>query len=432
MLAYKYAESLLLPFGYMSVPHDMVSEHPAHGWRRAGLSDVTGFASGNGLIAPVALTNAADGALAALREISQSEALPENGALLLGERARLLGLKRQGSVSPNGGCRLLPTRQGRIALSLPRKEDWELLPALIGRPAEDWQALARIIVNRDAGKLVEQGRLLGLAIAHDKPASAAPEPFTIQLLGHPRHLGRRMIPLVLDFSSLWGGPLAGSLLGACGMRVIKIESTTRPDGARAGNETFYNLLNADKESLALDFRDPADLECLRKLVGAADIVIEGSRPRALAALGIDAKKEVSRGATWLSITAHGRTGEAANWIGYGDDAAVAGGLSAVMQSVYGEPLIAGDAIADPLTGITAAVAGLAAHVTGGARLVSLSLAGVVAHACALRIAALPEFGFWRQAGETNHEPLYPMREKEFTAASLGADTARLIAEFGLA
>ena len=63
---------------------------------------VTGRVDGPGLVAPVALSAAADGALAALRAIAPGVALPETGALLLGERARLLGFSRQGEFRPMG------------------------------------------------------------------------------------------------------------------------------------------------------------------------------------------------------------------------------------------------------------------------------------------------------------------------------------------
>jgi hypothetical protein len=43
------------------------------------------------------------------------------------------------------------------------------------------------------------------------------------------------------------------LLALAGARVVKVESTRRLDGARSGSSAFYDLLNAGKESVALDF-----------------------------------------------------------------------------------------------------------------------------------------------------------------------------------
>jgi hypothetical protein len=75
---------------------------------------------------------------------------------------------------------------------------------------------------------------------------------------------------------------------------------------------------------------------------------------------------------WVSITGHGRE---ANRVGFGDDAAVAGGLVAWDEA---EPCFAGDAIADPLAGIAAAGLVRSALTSGGRWLADVSLAGVAA------------------------------------------------------
>src|SRR5205085_1501551 len=147
------------------------------------------------------------------------------------------------------------------------------------------------------------------------------------------------------------------------------------------------LLNGGKESVALDFHDPA----LQKLVADADVVIESSRPRALQQFGIGPSADQ----VWLSITAYGRH---SNGVGFGDDAAVAGGL--VVWDEAG-PCFCVDAVADPLTGLTAAELCLAALEDGRQGLIDVPLAGVAdgaAIAGALRAAdaSLPA-GVWLRA-----------------------------------
>jgi crotonobetainyl-CoA:carnitine CoA-transferase CaiB-like acyl-CoA transferase len=104
--------------------------------------------------------------------------------------------------------------------------------------------------------------------------------------------------------------------------------------------------------VALDLDEPGGRAALRALVRAADVVIEASRPRALESLGVGAETVMTdrRPRTWVRITGHGRTA-GANRVAFGDDAAVAGGL--VAWDAHG-PVFAGDAIADPLTGLFAA------------------------------------------------------------------------------
>jgi crotonobetainyl-CoA:carnitine CoA-transferase CaiB-like acyl-CoA transferase len=79
---------------------------------------------------------------------------------------------------------------------------------------------------------------------------------------------------------------------------------------------------------------------------------------------------------WASITGHGRRGPAAARIGFGDDAAVAGGL--VSWDDQG-PCFTADAVADPTTGVVTAAAALDALAAGGRWLLDVSMAGVAAH-----------------------------------------------------
>ena len=112
---------------------------------------------------------------------------------------------------------------------------------------------------------------------------------------------------------------------------------------------------------------------MRKLVRRADIVLEGSRPRALESLGVYAEEEVQRGAIWCSITGYGRE-ENPTRVGFGDDAAAAGNL---LASVDDSLWFIGDAAADPITGTTAAVLTLGLWLTGESGLVDVSLSGSV-------------------------------------------------------
>jgi crotonobetainyl-CoA:carnitine CoA-transferase CaiB-like acyl-CoA transferase len=178
--------------------------------------------------------------------------------------------------------------------------------------------------------------------------------------------------LVVDFSALWAGPLCAHLLGLAGARVVKVETPDRPDGARRGNAAFYRLLHAGHESVVLDPGTTEGRRALTALVTAADIVIEASRPRALSGFGLDAADVVDRGATWVSITAGGRS---ADRIGFGDDLSAAAGLIALDA---GGPVFVGDALADPLTGVTAAALAMSAPADGSGQLWDLSMSDLVA------------------------------------------------------
>jgi crotonobetainyl-CoA:carnitine CoA-transferase CaiB-like acyl-CoA transferase len=371
-----------------------------------------------------------------------------DGAALLGERAALLGLRRLGATSPGGSCRLLRSADAWIALNLARTEDIEALPAWLETdPVGNlWNWIEDRTRRATTDALVGRARLLGLPVA----PVAAPDARPIDWLrvasrvapGPPPRPDAR--PLVVDLSALWAGPLCTHLLSLAGARVVKLESRERPDGARLGHPSFFSLLNAGKRSAALDFGDRGDRARLRALLLAADIVVESARPRALAQLGIDAGELLERrpGLTWLSITGYGRQEPAANWVAFGDDAAAAAGLAAATGGIR-QPLFCGDAIADPLTGIHAALAALASWRRGGGELLDLALRRVVAHVLAFE-AEEARARVWRRSGNASgrvwlaevagqREVVQPPRARSISqpAPALGSDTAAVLQELAI-
>jgi crotonobetainyl-CoA:carnitine CoA-transferase CaiB-like acyl-CoA transferase len=215
---------------------------------------------------------------------------------------------------------------------------------------------------------------------------------------------------------MWAGPLCGQLLARAGATVVKVESPNRPDGTRAGPAEFFDWMNSGKLSYAVDFDEPT---ALRQLLEAADVVIESSRPVALTRRGVGPNDVAARdGGVWLRVTGHGTHGERADWVAFGDDAAVSGGL---VRGAQNDPEFCGDAIADPLTGLHAALAVAQSLNRGGGELIEMSMAAVAAI-----YAANPLQPETRCAATPTPSP---------PASHLGADNAavdRLVAERRLA
>ena len=308
---------------------------------------------------------------------------------LLAERAAIMGLSRHGSTSCGATTRLIRTGDGWLAVSLAREDDENAVAAwleLDEPPPVPWEAIADAAIRRSTDWLESRAILLGLPAAalpcgQRRPPQGA-GPFRA-LPVHAEGAGeterrRTTAPMVVDLSSLWAGPLCGHLLHLGGAHVVKVESRARPDGAREGPEAFFDLLNHGKRSVALDFERPDGMAALRRLVKAADVVIEASRPRALDQLGLTAENVVRAAdgpSVWISITGHGRAEGDRDRVAFGDDAAVAGGL--VVWDGEG-PCFCADAVADPLTGVVAATAALLALETGKRWLVDVPMAGVAA------------------------------------------------------
>ena len=256
----------------------------------------------------------AEGALAAVRALAGRPAALDglSGASLLAERAAARGLSRAGRVSAGGSTRLLPARDGWLALSLARPDDVALLRAWLelcdgASPRDAWTSVGEAVRDRAVASLVERGRLLGLPIASVPDPVPRADWLRVTPFRPAAPPGARA-PLVVDLSSLWAGPLCTHLLRSCGAEVWKIESTRRPDGARFGERSFFDLLNAGKQSVALDLASERGRCALDALLRAADIIVESSRPRALHQLGIRAETILQQrpGRIWLSLTGYGR------------------------------------------------------------------------------------------------------------------------------
>ncbi|MEU1981052.1 CoA transferase [Nocardia sp. NPDC019395] len=380
-------------------------------WAESGVPALTGFPDGPALIPP------GSAATVARRHTDRIAAVTGgrvrlDGARLLSERAAFTAFERGGTISPGRHCRLLPTADGWAAVSCARPDDAALLGALVGGDIGDdpWPAVTDWLRTRPGAELAERAELLGLAAGPITAGPAAvPEPLNARPVAGLR---------VVDFSALWAGPLCAHLLGLAGARVIKVETPTRPDGARRGDPEFYRLLHGGHESVVLDPGDSGQRRALRELVDSADIVIEASRPRALTGFGLDAEAFADSGGTWISITAHGRQ---SNRIGFGDDIAATAGL--VARPDGSTPVFVGDAIADPMTGLTAAVLAMSAPADGSGRLWDIAMSAVVA-------ATIDPGSVTVAAGES--VIVAPSRREAIgTAPDSGRDTAAVLAELGV-
>ena len=308
------------------------------------------------------------------------------------DRAGHVALGPPGLISPNRACRLFRAADGWMALNLAREEDRELIPAWLGCDfgADPWDAVAAHARRQTCAALVESATLLGL------PAGAVGEAANAEAEAPRRRMApgvtsrRSGPPRVVDLSALWAGPMCGAILAAMGAVVTRIESARRPDPTRTTTPQFYRRLNDGKTHLSLDPTQPSDRTRLLDAVLAADVVITGARPRGLASLGLDPQQvfAANPGLVWVAVSGYGFTGPAAERVAFGDDAAAAGGL--VRWTPGGAPRFLGDALADPVTGLAAAIGALRGLDEGGGVLIDVALArsaGTAATVCRLARAA---------------------------------------------
>jgi CoA:oxalate CoA-transferase len=96
---------------------------------------------------------------------------------------------------------------------------------------------------------------------------------------------------ILDLSRVLAGPYATMILAQLGARVIKVEIPGTGDDSRAfgpfvnGKSLYFSSINYDKQSIALNLKDPKDREIFEGLAGIADVLVENFRPGTMERLG---------------------------------------------------------------------------------------------------------------------------------------------------
>ncbi len=191
---------------------------------------------------------------------------------------------------------------------------------------------------------------------------------------------------IVDFSRVLAGPLATMVLGDLGAEVIKVE---RPDGGddtrawgppydAAGMATYFQSVNRNKRSVALDLASAAGRRGARELVAGADVVVENFRPGVMERLGLGQEelRARDRSLIYCSINAFG-TGAGAQLPGYDLLIQAMGGLMSITGEPGGEPQKVGVALVDVICGLFAGIGILAAlrhrERTGEGQLVQLEL-----------------------------------------------------------
>lgn len=175
--------------------------------------------------------------------------------------------------------------------------------------------------------------------------------------------------VVADFTRVLAGPLCAQNLADLGADVIKVERMGSGDDTRQWGppfveegSTYFLGLNRGKRSIALDLKQPSDLELARELCRRADVVIESFRPGTMERLGLgyetvsDGNPEV----VYTSISAFGSGEQARDLPGYDLLVEAMSGFMSVTGEPDGEAMRPGTAIADLVCGLYATIGTLAA------------------------------------------------------------------------
>lgn len=207
--------------------------------------------------------------------------------------------------------------------------------------------------------------------------------------------------VVADFGRILAAPYLTMMLADLGAEVIKVERPGAGDDTRGwgppfagGQATYFQSVNRNKTSVALDLRSAEGQRYARELVRRADIVVENFRPGTMAKFGLSypEAQELNPRVVYCSLSAFGGD-KGAELPGYDLLIQAAGGLMSITGE--GQPMKTGVAVVDVLAGLHATVGVLAAlrhrDATGEGQLVEVNLlssllAGMVNQSAAYALA----------------------------------------------
>ena len=125
--------------------------------------------------------------------------------------------------------------------------------------------------------------------------------------------------LIIDFSQFLSGPSASLRLADMGARVIKIEKPGTGDICRTlytsdlimnGESSVFHTINRNKESFAIDFKQPEELAKLKKFLAKADVVMHNFRPGVMERIGLSYEEvqKINPNVIYASISGYGSKG----------------------------------------------------------------------------------------------------------------------------
>jgi formyl-CoA transferase len=190
---------------------------------------------------------------------------------------------------------------------------------------------------------------------------------------------------VVELGQLIAGPFAAKTLADFGAEVIKIEPPGSGDPLRKwrlikdGTSVWWQVQSRNKQSLALDLRQPQAQAIVRELAREADVLIENFRPGAMEGwgLGPDDLHALNPKLIMLRISGYGQTGPYRDRPGFGVVAEAMSGLRHLTAEPGRVPVRVGISLGDTLASLHGVIGILMAlqerHRSGKGQVIDVAL-----------------------------------------------------------
>ncbi|WP_027487631.1 CaiB/BaiF CoA transferase family protein [Allorhizobium undicola] len=173
---------------------------------------------------------------------------------------------------------------------------------------------------------------------------------------------------IVELARILAGPWIGQTFADLGADVIKVESPQGDDTRKWGppfiddgmerSAAYFHACNRGKRSLIADLTKAEDLETVRRLIVAADVLIENFKVGGLKKYGLDyqSMKELNPRLIYCSVTGFGQDGPYAERAGYDFMIQGMSGIMDLTGEPDGPPEKMGVAFADIFTGLYGVIA----------------------------------------------------------------------------
>ncbi len=171
---------------------------------------------------------------------------------------------------------------------------------------------------------------------------------------------------VLDLSQVRAGPTCAKQFADFGADVIKVETPPHVERQElyVGERDRADMLNLhrNKRSIMVDLKSEGGRQVILDLVKTCDVVIENFRPdvKERLGLGYDVLSDINPRVVLISISGFGQDGPYRQRPGFDQILQGMCGLMSVTGTSDGEPMRAGAAVVDVISGVYAALGGMTA------------------------------------------------------------------------
>jgi formyl-CoA transferase len=191
---------------------------------------------------------------------------------------------------------------------------------------------------------------------------------------------------VIELGQVLSAPFAGSIFADLGAEVIKIERVGTGDDARTmgppfrgGDALNFHIFNRNKKSVAMNLKEPQEVQKLKHLISEADILIHNLRPGVTQELGLDGITITTQfpKIIYCEISAFGHKGPMSQQPGYEPLIQAYSGLSSTNGGPDDPPIRIGASVCDQGSGMWVVIGALSLlsqrHMTGRGGIVNTSL-----------------------------------------------------------